>query len=62
MVFENLARMCEVKMKMDLVAGSGNDEFYTPPYAVIPILKYLSPPLGQSGVRLTRETVGSSRF
>ena len=28
-------------MKMDKVAGSGNDEFYTPVYAVKPILKYL---------------------
>ena len=26
---------------MDIVAGSGNDEFYTPRYAVLPILKYL---------------------
>lgn len=26
---------------MDKVAGSGNDEFYTPRYAVEPILKYL---------------------
>lgn len=31
-------------MKMDKVAGSGNDEFYTPVYAVKPILKYLPPP------------------
>jgi hypothetical protein len=30
-------------MKMDKVAGSGNDEFYTPEYAVKPILKYLKP-------------------
>lgn len=30
-------------MKMDKVAGSGNDEFYTPAYAVEPLLKYLSP-------------------
>lgn len=29
-------------MKMDKVAGSGNDEFYTPAYAVEPILKYIS--------------------
>ena len=29
---------------MDKVAGSGNDEFYTPVYAVKPILKYLPPP------------------
>ena len=28
-------------MKMDRVAGSGNDEFYTPKYAVEPILKYI---------------------
>lgn len=30
-------------MKMDKVAGSGNDEFYTPAYAVRPLLKYLKP-------------------
>ena len=28
-------------MKMDKVAGSGNDEFYTPKYAILPILDYL---------------------
>lgn len=28
-------------MKMDKVAGSGNDEFYTPSYAIEPILKYV---------------------
>ena len=28
-------------MKMDKVAGSGNDEFYTPRYAIEPIIKYL---------------------
>lgn len=28
-------------MKMDVVAGSKNDEFYTPVYAIEPILKYL---------------------
>ena len=28
---------------MDIVAGSGNDEFYTPRYAIRPILKYLKP-------------------
>lgn len=28
---------------MDKIAGSGNDEFYTPEYAVLPILKYLKP-------------------
>ena len=31
-------------MKMDQVAGSGNDEFYTPSYAITPIMKYLPPP------------------
>jgi len=30
-------------VKMDIVAGSGNDEFYTPEYAITPILKYLKP-------------------
>lgn len=30
-------------MKMDIVAGSQNDEFYTPNYAVKPLLKYISP-------------------
>jgi hypothetical protein len=30
-------------MKMDKVAGSGNDEFYTPEYAIKPILKYIKP-------------------
>ena len=28
-------------MRMDLVAGSGNDEYYTPQYAVKPILRYV---------------------
>lgn len=28
-------------MKMDKVAGSGNDEFYTPEYAVNPIVPYI---------------------
>ena len=28
-------------MKMDKVAGSGKDEFYTPKYAVLPITKYI---------------------
>lgn len=31
-------------MKMDLVAGSKNDEFYTPSYAVEPIIKYIKTP------------------
>ena len=26
---------------MDVVAGSQNDEFYTPNYAIIPLIKYL---------------------
>lgn len=30
-------------MKLDKVANSGNDEFYTPPYAIEPILKYIKP-------------------
>lgn len=30
-------------MKMDILAGSGNDEFYTPEYAVTPILEYIKP-------------------
>lgn len=30
-------------MKMDKVANSGNDEFYTPRYAIEPILKYIKP-------------------
>ena len=30
-------------MKMDVVAGSGNNEYYTPPYAIKPIIKYLKP-------------------
>ena len=29
-------------MKMDKIAGSGKDEFYTPRYAVLPITKYIS--------------------
>jgi len=28
-------------MKMDKVAGSGNDEFFTPKFAIKPLLKYL---------------------
>jgi hypothetical protein len=30
-------------MKLDKVANSGNDEFYTPAYAIEPILKYVVP-------------------
>jgi len=29
-------------MKMDVVAGSQNDEFYTPEYAIKPLIKYVS--------------------
>ena len=29
-------------MKMDKVAGSGNDEFYTPEYAIEPLFPYIS--------------------
>ena len=29
---------------MDIVAGSKNDEFYTPLYAIKPIEKYITPP------------------
>jgi hypothetical protein len=28
-------------MKLDKVAGSGNDEFYTPEYAIEPLLRYI---------------------
>lgn len=31
-------------LKMDKVAGSGNDEFYTPDYAITPLEKYLLAP------------------
>ena len=30
-------------MRMDKLAGSGNDEFYTPKYAVKPILEFIKP-------------------
>ena len=30
-------------MNLDVVAGSGNDEFYTPHYAILPLIKYLPP-------------------
>lgn len=30
-------------MKLDKVANSGNDEFYTPMYAIEPIIKYIKP-------------------
>lgn len=30
-------------MKMDIIAGSKNDEFYTPAYAIEPIKKYIEP-------------------
>ena len=31
-------------MKMDIIANSKNDEFYTPEYAIEPLDKYLTPP------------------
>ena len=31
----------EDEMKLDKVANSGNDEFYTPEYAITPLLKYI---------------------
>lgn len=45
-------------MKMDKVAGSGNDEFYTPAYAIKPILKYVEGEQ-KSGVPLIQKTVCS---
>lgn len=39
-------------MKMDKVANSGNDEFYTPPYAIKPLLKYLAPPKWRSSITI----------
>lgn len=30
-------------MKLDKVANSGNDGFYTPYYAIEPLLKYIRP-------------------
>ena len=30
-------------MKMDKIANSHNDEFYTPYYAIVPLLKYIKP-------------------
>lgn len=45
-------------MKMDKVAGSGNDEFYTPEYAITPLYKYLAPPPPQRfGAHSTLRTV-----
>lgn len=32
-----------INIKLDKVANSGNDEFYTPLYAVLPISKYIKP-------------------
>mgnify|MGYP004512075893 CR=1 FL=1 len=31
-------------MKLDKVANSHNDEFYTPLYAIKPILEFIPPP------------------
>ena len=39
-----IAHSKESYVKMDKVAGSGNDEFYTPDYAITPIMKHLAPP------------------
>lgn len=30
-------------VKLDIVAASGNDEFYTPKYAVMPIMEFIKP-------------------
>lgn len=46
-------------MKLDKVANSGNDEFYTPDYAIKPLLKYIPKTL-RFGVRLTPQTAYSS--
>lgn len=45
-------------MKMDIVAGSKNDEFYTPLYAIKPIEKYITPP-HEFGVHLIQKIVYS---
>ena len=42
-------------MKMDKVANSNNDEYYTPLYAIEPILKYIpaaTPKVGGGGTDL----------
>ena len=39
-------------MKMDKVANSGNDEFYSPEYAITPLFKSLPPPPRNSLVSL----------
>lgn len=44
-------------MKMDKVAGSGNDEFYTPEYAITPLYKYLAPPPQRFGAHSTLRIV-----
>ena len=38
--------------KVAEVASSGNDEFYTPAYAITPLLRYL-PPLTRTGKSLS---------
>ena len=43
-----------VKMNMDLIAGNKDDEYYTPNYAIIPILKYLKK-VKSSGVLLIQQ-------
>lgn len=51
-------------MKLDVVAGSKNDEFYTPIYAIKPILKYLNPksvvwcPFDTADSNFVKELVG----
>ena len=47
--------------KVAEVANSKNDEFYTPAYAITPLLRHLPPPLmwtglSLSGAPLTRRT------
>ncbi len=53
--------------KVAEVANSKNDEFYTPAYAITPLLRHLPPPLTQTGpslygARLTRRKAFSCGF
>nr|DAP78896.1 MAG TPA: adenine-specific methyltransferase [Caudoviricetes sp.] len=50
--------LCDTSMKMDVVAGSKNDEFYTPDYAIEPLLKYVK----QSSVVWCPFDTDKSRF
>lgn len=43
------------------IAKSKNDEFYTPSYAIEPIMKYVKPGGRQYGVLLTQKIVYSLR-